>query len=86
MAKSSSGNKNDIRIVVAGDPATGKSSLILTAVSENFPTNVSPVLPPSRLPDDMFPDRVSITIIDTSSRYTKPFFFMHLLLFLFLIF
>ncbi|CAO2836671.1 unnamed protein product [Amaranthus hypochondriacus] len=67
MAKSSSGNKNDIRIVVAGDHGTGKSSLILTAVSENFPTNVSPVLPPSRLPDDMFPDRVSITIIDTSS-------------------
>nr|AUS89406.1 MIRO GTPase 2-like protein [Sesuvium portulacastrum] len=69
MAKNSSpaGNKNGIRIVVAGDRATGKSSLIVTAVSESFPTNVPPVLPPSRLPDDMFPDRVPITIIDTSS-------------------
>lgn len=67
MARSSSGTKNGIRIVVAGDRATGKSSLIVTAVSETFPTNVPPVLPPSRLPDDMFPDRVPITIIDTSS-------------------
>ncbi|KNA05472.1 hypothetical protein SOVF_190020 [Spinacia oleracea] len=67
MAKSSTGNKNGIRIVVAGDKATGKSSLIITAVSDNFPTNVPPVMPPSRLPDDMYPDRVPITIIDTSS-------------------
>ncbi|XP_021742480.1 mitochondrial Rho GTPase 1-like [Chenopodium quinoa] len=67
MAKSSTGNKNGIRIVVAGDKATGKSSLIVTAVSDTFPTNVPSVLPPSRLPDDMFPDRVPITIIDTSS-------------------
>lgn len=61
------GNKNGIRIVVAGDRGTGKTSLIVTAVSETFPTNVPPVLPPSRFPDDMFPDRVPITIIDTSS-------------------
>ena len=68
MARSSSGSKNGIRIVVAGDRGTGKSSLIVTAISETFPTNVPPILPPSRLPDDMFPDRVPITIIDTSSR------------------
>lgn len=67
MAKSSTGGKNGIRIVVAGDRGTGKSSLIVTAVSDTFPTNVPPVLPPSRLPDDMYPDRVPITIIDTSS-------------------
>ncbi|CAO2832721.1 unnamed protein product [Amaranthus hypochondriacus] len=67
MARSSSGSKNGIRIVVAGDRGTGKSSLIVTAISETFPTNVPPILPPSRLPDDMFPDRVPITIIDTSS-------------------
>ncbi|KAJ8436826.1 hypothetical protein Cgig2_032054 [Carnegiea gigantea] len=68
MAKESSpGNKNGIRIVIAGDRGTGKSSLIVTAVSETFPTNVPPVLPPSRFPDDMFADRVPITIVDTSS-------------------
>lgn len=74
MAKSSTGNKNGIRIVVAGDKATGKSSLIITAVSDNFPTNVPPVMPPSRLPDDMYPDRVPITIIDTSSRWILFYF------------
>lgn len=59
--------RKDVRIVVAGDKGTGKSSLIVTTMTEEFPTNVPPVLPPSRLPDDLFPDRVPITIIDTSS-------------------
>lgn len=57
-----------VRIVVAGDRGTGKSSLIVTAAAETFPTNVPPVLPPTRLPEDFYPDRVPITIIDTSSR------------------
>ncbi|XP_031405323.1 mitochondrial Rho GTPase 1 [Punica granatum] len=73
MAKSSTGNagpggRTGVRIVVAGDRGTGKSSLICTAATENFPTNVPPVLPPTRLPEDFYPDRVPITIIDTSSR------------------
>ncbi|KAL8166385.1 hypothetical protein V2J09_007884 [Rumex salicifolius] len=67
MAGIQVGGKNGVRIVVAGDRGTGKSSLIVTAVSENFPASVPPVLPPSRLPDDLYPDRVPITIIDTSS-------------------
>nr|CAN83792.1 hypothetical protein VITISV_021048 [Vitis vinifera] len=62
-----SGNRTGVRIVVAGDRGTGKSSLIVTAAAENFPANVAPVLPPTRLPDDFYPDRVPITIIDTSS-------------------
>nr|GEW80729.1 mitochondrial Rho GTPase 1-like [Tanacetum cinerariifolium] len=56
-----------VRIVIAGDRGTGKSSLIITAAAENFPTNVPPVLPPTRLPEDMFPDRVPVMVIDTSS-------------------
>ncbi|GKB28880.1 mitochondrial Rho GTPase 1-like protein [Tanacetum coccineum] len=59
-----------VRIVIAGDRGTGKSSLIITAAAENFPTNVPPVLPPTRLPEDMFPDRVPVMVIDTSSRIT----------------
>ncbi|KAH0994813.1 hypothetical protein GBA52_018677 [Prunus armeniaca] len=57
-----------VRIVVAGDRGTGKSSLIVTAATENFPANVPPLLPPTRLPEDFYPERVPITIIDTSSR------------------
>ena len=63
------GVKSGVRIVVAGDRGTGKSSLIVTAISEAFPSSVPPVLPPTRMPDDFYPDRVPITIIDTSSKY-----------------
>ncbi|XP_021898831.1 mitochondrial Rho GTPase 1 isoform X2 [Carica papaya] len=73
MAKQSAGTgypgaRAGVRIVVAGEQGTGKSSLIVTAAAENFPTNVPPLLPPTRLPEDIYPDRVPITIIDTSSR------------------
>ncbi|XP_009625701.1 mitochondrial Rho GTPase 1 [Nicotiana tomentosiformis] len=61
------GNAPGVRIVVAGDAKTGKSSLILTAATDSYPSNVPPVLPPTRLPDDIYPDRVPVTIIDTSS-------------------
>ncbi|KAK4402993.1 Mitochondrial Rho GTPase 1 [Sesamum angolense] len=66
-ASASGAAGNAVRIVVAGDAKTGKSSLIVTAAAENFPTNVPPVLPPTRLPEDLYPDRVPVTIIDTSS-------------------
>ncbi|KAM7469313.1 hypothetical protein LguiA_007496 [Lonicera macranthoides] len=56
-----------VRIVVAGDRGTGKTGLIVTAATDNFPINPAPVLPPMRLPDDLYPDRVPVTIIDTSS-------------------
>ncbi|KAI5658888.1 hypothetical protein M9H77_27681 [Catharanthus roseus] len=61
------GYPNGVRIVVAGDAKTGKSSLIVATATESFPTNVAPLLPPTRLPEDLFPDRVPVTIIDTSS-------------------
>ena len=39
-----SGNRIRVRIVVAGDRGTGKSSLIVSDVADNFPANVPPVL------------------------------------------
>lgn len=63
------GGKTGVRIVVCGEKGTGKSSLIVTAAADTFPANVPPVLPPTRLPEDFYPDRVPITIIDTSSRF-----------------
>jgi Ras family protein T1 len=62
-----SGTRTSVRVVIAGDRGTGKSSLIAAAASESFPENVSPVLPPTRLPADFFPDRVPVILIDTSS-------------------
>ena len=85
MAKASAGAVNPharsgVRIVVAGDRGTGKSSLIVTAATETFPANIPPVLPPTRLPEDLYPDRVPIIIIDTSSRYDELNFDPYLLL------
>ncbi|XP_020541243.1 mitochondrial Rho GTPase 2 isoform X2 [Jatropha curcas] len=62
-----SGGRTGVRIVVAGDRFTGKSSLIAAVATDSFPENVPRVLSPTRLPADFFPDRVPITIIDTSS-------------------
>lgn len=62
-------NSGGVRIVVAGDRGTGKTSLIVTAAVDKFPTNAPPLMPPTKLPLDIFPDRVPITIIDTSSRF-----------------
>ncbi|GAV89498.1 EF_assoc_1 domain-containing protein/EF_assoc_2 domain-containing protein/Miro domain-containing protein/EF_hand_4 domain-containing protein [Cephalotus follicularis] len=61
------GERTGIRIVVTGDRGTGKSSLIAAVATESFPENVPPVLPPTRLPADFYPDGVPFTIIDTSS-------------------
>ncbi|KAG9157251.1 hypothetical protein Leryth_004916 [Lithospermum erythrorhizon] len=66
-AGSISAVRTNVRVVVVGDRATGKSSLIAAAASESFPINVPPVLPPTRLPADFYPDYVPLSIIDTSS-------------------
>lgn len=63
------GRRTTVRVVVVGDRGTGKSSLIAAAASENFPESVSPVLPPTRLPADYYPDGVPVIIIDTASRF-----------------
>ncbi|KAL8119527.1 mitochondrial Rho GTPase 1-like [Apium graveolens] len=65
-ASDKAGSKG-VRIVVAGDKGTGKSSLIVTAVADTFPANVPPVLPPTNLPVDIYPEKVPVTIIDTAS-------------------
>ncbi|KAK9055780.1 hypothetical protein SSX86_026865 [Deinandra increscens subsp. villosa] len=54
-----------VRVVVVGDPATGKSSLIAAAATDTFPEIVPPVLPPTVLPADYYPDGIPVTIIDT---------------------
>ncbi|WOL15903.1 mitochondrial Rho GTPase 1-like [Canna indica] len=61
-------SRASVRVVVLGEAGTGKSSLIVSVATESFPENVPHVMPPTRLPSDYYPDRVPITIIDTSSR------------------
>ena len=79
MARAQTGTANPVsrsgvRIVVAGDRGTGKSSLIATAAYDSFPANVAPLLPPTSLTEDFYPDKVPITLIDTSSRYEIHYF------------
>ncbi|KAL8530646.1 hypothetical protein ACS0TY_007620 [Phlomoides rotata] len=62
-----SGARTSVRIVVVGDRGTGKSSLIAAAAAETFRPEVAPVLPPTRLSADYYPDNVPIIIIDTST-------------------
>lgn len=58
----------NIRIVVVGDQGTGKSSLIIAMATEQFPDRAPPVLPPTRLPPNAFPEHIPLTLVDTSSR------------------
>ncbi|KAK6164679.1 hypothetical protein DH2020_001543 [Rehmannia glutinosa] len=62
-----SGARTTVRIVVVGDRGSGKSSLIAAASAETFRPDVPPVLYPTRLPADYYPDGIPIIIIDTSS-------------------
>ncbi|OMP05024.1 Small GTPase superfamily [Corchorus olitorius] len=77
-SRSATGVRTGVRVVVAGDRGTGKSSLISAAASDSYPEFVPPVLPVTRLPADFYPDGVPVTIVDTSAGY------MFLKLFLFL--
>ncbi|KAL2502913.1 Mitochondrial Rho GTPase 2 [Forsythia ovata] len=61
--------RTNVRIVVVGDRATEKFSLIAAAAFETFSREAPPVLPPTRLSADFYPDNVPITIIDTLSRF-----------------
>ncbi|XP_003571671.1 mitochondrial Rho GTPase 1 [Brachypodium distachyon] len=56
-----------LRVVVVGDPGTGKSSLIVALAANQYPVTPPRVVPPTRLPVDLFPERIPITVVDTSS-------------------
>ncbi|XP_073393022.1 mitochondrial Rho GTPase 1 isoform X6 [Physcomitrium patens] len=62
------GARSRCQVVVVGDHGTGKSGLIIALATDSFPDKPPPVLPPTCLPPDFYPSRVSLTIVDTSSR------------------
>ena len=57
-----------IRVVLVGDKGTGKTSLIVSSLTDSFPDNPVPVLPPTRLLPDMFTEKIPLLLVDTSSR------------------
>ncbi|KAK4529743.1 hypothetical protein CCYA_CCYA02G0600 [Cyanidiococcus yangmingshanensis] len=60
--------KDSVRIVVAGDHSSGKTSLIKTLISEEFDDQVPPTLPVVVIPPEVVPERVHVSIVDTPSR------------------
>ncbi|TQD92784.1 hypothetical protein C1H46_021559 [Malus baccata] len=52
------GKRTGVRVVVSGERGTGKSTLIAAVATDAFDPAVPPVLPPTRLAADMFPDHM----------------------------
>lgn len=59
--------RRDLRIVLVGDAAVGKSTLISSLVKDTYVPHVAPVLPPVSLPLEASPEGVNTTISDTPS-------------------
>ncbi|OQV24366.1 Mitochondrial Rho GTPase 1-A [Hypsibius exemplaris] len=57
-----------IRLLLVGDEYVGKTSLILSLVSEQFPFSVPPRTQPITIPPDVTPERVATILVDTSMR------------------
>ncbi|XP_062447483.1 mitochondrial Rho GTPase 1 isoform X2 [Rhea pennata] len=58
--------KKDVRILLVGEPRVGKTSLIMSLVSEEFPEEVPPRAEEITIPADVTPERVPTHIVDYS--------------------
>lgn len=59
--------KRTVRILLLGDRGVGKTSLILSLVSEEFPENVPPKAEEITIPADVTPEQVPTNIVDYSA-------------------
>ena len=64
MKSRSCGGRDEVRILLVGDKNVGKTSLILSLVSEEFPIDV-----PSRAEEITIPGR-NITLLQIRNNYT----------------
>lgn len=59
--------KRTVRILLVGDSGVGKTSLILSLVSEEFPENVPSKAEEITIPADVTPEQVPTNIVDYSA-------------------
>lgn len=59
--------KRNVRILLVGDRSVGKTSLILSLVSEEFPENVPAKAEEITIPADVTPEQVPTNIVDYSA-------------------
>lgn len=64
-----SSTKRTVRILLVGDAGVGKTSLILSLVSEDFLEDVPPRAEEITIPADVTPENVPTNIVDYSGKY-----------------
>lgn len=62
-------NKRTVRILLVGDQGVGKTSLILSLVSEDFLEDVPPKAEEITIPADVTPEQVPTNIVDYNGMY-----------------
>lgn len=62
--------RQDVRILLLGERGVGKTSLILSLVSEEFPDVVPPRAEEITIPADVTPEQVPTHIVDFSGIYS----------------
>lgn len=65
--------RQDVRILLLGERGVGKTSLILSLVSEEFPDVVPPRAEEITIPADVTPEQVPTHIVDFSGLYQQYF-------------
>lgn len=61
-------HKRHVRILLVGDQGVGKTSLILSLVSEEFPEDVPLKAEEITIPADVTPEQVPTNIVDYSGK------------------
>ncbi|KXJ23686.1 Mitochondrial Rho GTPase 1-A [Exaiptasia diaphana] len=61
-------SNRDVRILLVGDPQVGKTSLILSLVSEEFPDEVPSRAEEITIPADVTPEKIPTHIVDYSAE------------------
>lgn len=67
MGQYTASQRKNVRILLVGDPGVGKTSLILSLVSEEYPEEVPPRAEEITIPANVTPEQVPTNIVDFSS-------------------